>query len=273
MSSKTRIQGWKLWTICVLSALVVLGLVFLSGHYTYEWFGEQAMGAAILAILNPGFLVNIEAGSQAMDWFGDGMIEAPSMLFHLAVVAGLILILTVIPALILFSPSASDRGDGKGWKNQPYGLLAGMTLLLAVMIFGYGSGVVNITVQQNVRETQERERSQDQLRQEMLLASQQAAALAVLPPENGGGGGSFHGFPAQGGEHRTMQAEDLGEYRELTGADFHMQVEADTLVTIYGVSELAGEDEAYENVNGQTGRLEMQALVKPGEFLVVESNN
>lgn len=255
-----RTKTFLNWTI----ALVVAGVAFLFTLYP-QFFGAVSpiIQKAGYMLTNPSMVIIEFATRSAISQFGGDMSMEG---FSSAVVlgfSGVAIIFVIAPTLML---SGFKKSETESRTLRPAAWHMGMGIVLIAIGLGFYSSISYSSSKSELVTATERNHKLDQLRFEMFDLYFDASAKAILPQEKGGGGGHFTTFIANDGSTRPIQLSDLDRYSTESQFDFVISDNIkDSTITIFGVSDLEGNNSDFQNADGSTGHIQLRLTVNPYE--------
>ncbi|TYP94047.1 hypothetical protein LX73_1770 [Fodinibius salinus] len=253
MSEETNnTRPWLPWAVA-LSVIVSISL----GIKFMDWPN---------IFVTPWPLVNGVFTIQAIDAFEKiTPLEAAPFSDQLRILAAILLLFIVGPACWIWGEIRSQKEHIKLKSFIWYVgvILVGMGLFSTI----YGTTTRLISFQddsvQNNNKLIRLSKTADELESDLRKMARKAYELYYLPADRGGGGQSFLAFEDSTGVKRPIRLSDLNAHLQSDYIFVLKEVQSDSSITIYGISDISGVDPDFKNADGRQGLLQVAINVHP----------
>lgn len=253
-------QRWLPWAVALTATVgILLAVEFL------DWPN---------IFVAPWILVKGLFTIQALDAFeGITPLEAVSLNDQLRIVAAILLLYIAGPVCWIMGEIRSQKEHIK-FKSLIW--YVGV-ILVGIGLFSATYGTTDRFIRfQNNAEQIKVDSAIDELRSDLRKIARKAVELYYLPSNKGGGSQSFQAFEDSAGTKRSIQLSDLSNHISTDNTLVLKEVQSDSSITIYGISNVKGKDPDFKNANGEQGLLQLAINVHPEDgfydFNYKESN-
>ncbi|MDR9418734.1 hypothetical protein [Gracilimonas sp.] len=255
------IKDWNPW---VKAILIAIGIELLFSFITSilsvnirEYLVDIGFVFALPALKISGY----ETAQAILNFSGDHKDLTEFAQTAITTGISVFVIFIVGPYLLLRGYKQSDQSENP--KQRSWSWYIGAIMIMMTMIPAILSSVIGTKVYMNTKESMEDSRQKDLLNAELMDLALDASYKIFMPQEKGGGEGSFTNMTTNS---ENIKLEHLDSYEESSMFDFKIQGEVtDSSFTIVGVTQRMGEDEDFENANGETGKQQISVVVSPYE--------
>lgn len=257
MLDKIRnLNPWVFAFLIALGAEILIGLVteLLNVDLTH-FFRNLGFVFSLPALKISGYET-----VQAINDFG-GKPEDLSGFAEVAIVpaVGIFIVLILAPFLLLKGYIQANNSENP--QKRSWTWYVGAIMIMLALIPAALSATVGTKVYMNTVESSENSRQRDVLRSQLMNLALGASYLLFLLQEKGGGDGSFRNI---GTDSEPISLDDLKSYTADSNFEFQIyETISDSMITIVGISDQVGNEEDFQNVNGETGRQQISVEVTP----------